>query len=86
MAILEKFEKDGSILNKNGSKTPESYKKSSVLNDKTLVDSQLDMDGKTPQDYDTAGTLDVDSYKPLIGTNLDLDGKTPSKYLDNPPS
>lgn len=80
MAILDKFNQEGSLLTNLDGQTPKSYDGQSKY-ELSLKESQLDLDGKTPTSYDQMSNYLED----LQVSQLDLDGKTPKKYLDNLP-
>ena len=51
MGILKQLEKQGSTLSKLNGATPEKSSGITPLDPKSLVQSQLDLDGKTPSKY-----------------------------------
>lgn len=51
MGILNKLNQQGSTLSDLNGKTPSKSTGKVPLNPKTLVKSQLDLDGKTPNKY-----------------------------------
>lgn len=51
MGLLEKLQTQGSNLSENDGQTPKQTKTEVPLNNKTLLESTLDLDGKTPKKY-----------------------------------
>ena len=51
MGLLDKLLNQGSILSDNDGKTPAKSSTTVPLNPETLLQSQLDLDGKTPPKY-----------------------------------
>ncbi len=51
MGLLDKLLNQGSVLSDNDGKTPAKSSATVPLNPTTLVQSQLDLDGKTPSKY-----------------------------------
>jgi len=51
MGLLDKLLNQGSVLSDNDGKTPAKSSGTTPLNPETLLQSQLDLDGKTPSKY-----------------------------------
>lgn len=82
MSIEEKLKKEGSVYTKADGRNPERYNGVSRLEQINVFDSQLDLNGITPVQYDRQDRLSASLRK----SQLDLDGKVPSyNYKDNAP-
>jgi len=82
MSIEEKLRKEGSVYTKADGRDPQKYDGISRLEQINLYDSQLDLNGITPEKYDRQDRLSTSLRK----SQLDLDGKVPSyNYKDNAP-
>ena len=88
MGLLDKLQTQGSTLTNLDGLTPTGYNDIGGVTNypKQLAESQLDLDGKKPVEYDQLS----DYTDGLKKSQLDLDGLTPKiagkyPYLDNLP-
>ncbi len=90
MGLLQKLEKDKSILTNLNGATPQQYigntETLATLNPSTLYSSRLDLEGETPAVYDALEKNQL--FASLTAANgavskYDLNGKTPSLYATN---
>ena len=82
MSIEEKLKKEGSVYTRTDGRDPQKYDGVSRLEQINLFDSELDLNGISPEKYDRQDRLSASLRK----SQLDLDGKVPSyNYKDNAP-
>ena len=82
MSIEQKLKKEGSTLSKFDGRDPQQYNRISQLDPFNLYDSNLDLNGISPEKYDRQDRLS----NSLSKSQLDLDGQVPkNNYRDNAP-
>lgn len=82
MSLEQKLKTQGSTLSGADGRDPHKYDGISRLEQINLYDSDLDLNGLTPEKYDGQDKLS----NSLSKSQLDLDGQTPkSNYRDNAP-
>ena len=82
MSIEEKLKKEGSTFSRADGRDPQKYDGVSRLEQINLFDSELDLNGITPEKYDRQDRLSSSLSK----SRLDLDGQVPkNNYRDNAP-
>ena len=74
MSIEEKLRKEGSVYTRTDGRDPQKYDGVSRLEQINLYDSELDLNGISPEKYDRQDRLSASLRK----SQLDLDGKVPS--------